>query len=340
MADDISQKFSSLMAEIRRGPKQPVYLLHGQEGYFIDRLAEAFEQVIPEEMRSFNLYTLYAPETDAETIIRACRSFPMMGDKQIVILKEAQAVRADIINKLHTYVSSPSPTTVLVICFRGAEAKGKDLLAAVKKGGYTNFESKKLYESNLPSLIESIVREKGLSIDPKGKAMLSDYIGTDASRLYGEIQKLAMILPPNSCVTPEVIENNIGISKDYNNFELCDALSVRNGAKALTIVSYFRSNPKNNPTVMTVSALFDFFAGLLCCHWGRNMSPTDKMRMLGAKSSFQMKRYDTGVKYYSPTSVLNIISALRDFDRKSKGLGSRQNEYDLLYDLALRILYS
>ncbi|MBD5308164.1 MAG: DNA polymerase III subunit delta [Paramuribaculum sp.] len=328
------------MAEIRRGPKKPVYLLHGQEGYFIDRLAEAFEQTVPDDMKSFNLYTFYAPETDPETIIRACKSFPMMGERQIVIVKEAQAVRADQINKLHTYVSNPSSTTVLVICFRGSEAKGKDLLAAVRKGGYVNFESKKIYESNLPRLIESIVREQGLNIEAKGISMLADFIGTDASRLYGEIQKLAMILQPNSLITPEVIENNIGISKDYNNFELCDALSTRNGNRALTIISYFRSNPKNNPTVLTVAALFDYFAGLLCCHWGRGMSPADKMKMLGAKSSFQMKRYDNGVRTYSPTSVLKIISDLRDFDRKSKGVGSRQNEYDLLYTLILKILYS
>lgn len=339
MAEDSSLKFSSLMADIRRGPSQPVYLLHGQEGYFIDRLAEAFEQSIPEELRPFNLYNLYAPETDIDTVIRACRSFPMMGERQVVILKEAQAVRADSINRLHTYVSNPSPTTTLVICFRGSEAKGKELLAAIRKGGYPNFEAKKLYESNLPSLIDSIVKEQGMTIDQKGRSMLADFIGTDAARLYGEISKLAMILPPGASITPESIERNVGISKDYNNFELCDALATRNGAKALTIISYFRSNPKNNPTVMTTSALFDFFAGLLCCHWGRNLSPADRMKMVGARSSFQMKRYDTGMRYYNPSSVINIISALRDFDRKSKGQGSRMNEYDLLTDLILRILY-
>ena len=299
MAANNTLTYASLMAEIKRGPKYPVYLLHGQEGYFIDRLAEAFEMLVPDEMKAFNLYTLYAPETEPDTIIRACRSFPMMGERQVVILKEAQAARADVINRLHTYVSNPSPTTVLVICFRGAEAKGKDLLAAIRKGGYPNFESKKIYESGLPALISGLVKENNLTIEAKGQAMLADYIGTDVSRLYGEIKKLALILPPGSMITPEVIERNIGISKDYNNFELCDALATRNGEKALRIIHYFRSNPKNNPTVMTLSALFDFFAGLLCCHWGRSMSPSDRMKMLGVKSSFQMKRYDLGVRAYA-----------------------------------------
>ncbi len=329
--------FPVLRAQIKKRNFQPVYLLHGEEGYYIDELVKDFEEIIPEEERDFNLYTLYAPESGVETVMDVCRQYPMMFEYQVVILKEAQAIRADALNKLHNYVSQPTPTTILVIVCRGAQAKGKELLAAVKKNGVI-FESKKLNERNILPVISDLIREKNLNVEDKALSMLRDYIGTDLSRLYNEIGKLALILGPGAMITPEAIERNIGVSKDYNNFELIDAINTRNAAKVFTIVEYFRNNPKNNPTVMTVSSIFNQFSNLLIYHYTRDKSQSGYMDALGLKNAWHLRGYEIAARNYNVRQTIEIISAIREFDTKSKGVGSRQNEYDLLKDLAFHIL--
>lgn len=329
--------FPALRAQIKKRNFQPVYLLHGEEGYYIDELVKDFEEIIPEEERDFNLYTLYAPESGVETVMDVCRQYPMMSEYQVVILKEAQAIRADALNKLHNYVSQPTPTTILVIVCRGAQAKGKELLAAVKKNGVI-FESKKLNERNILPVISDLIREKNLNVEDKALSMLRDYIGTDLSRLYNEIGKLALILGPGAMITPEAIERNIGVSKDYNNFELIDAINTRNAAKVFTIVEYFRNNPKNNPTVMTVSSIFNQFSNLLIYHYTRDKSQSGYMDALGLKNAWHLRGYEIAARNYNVRQTIEIISAIREFDTKSKGVGSRQNEYDLLKDLAFHIL--
>lgn len=315
----------------------PVYLLHGEEGYYIDELVKDFEALVPEEERDFNLYTLYAPESGVETVMDVCHRYPMMAERQVVIVKEAQAIRADQLNKLHSYVERPNPTTVLVISCRGAQAKGKELLAALKKNGAI-FESKRLNERNIVPVINDLIKEKGLNVDPKALAMLRDYIGADLSRLYNEIGKLALILGKGAMVTPEAIERNIGISKDYNNFELVDAIVSRNAAKAFAIVEYFRNNPKNNPTVMTVSSLFNQFSNLLIYHYTRDKTQAGYMDALGLRNAWGLRVYETASRSYNVRQTIEIISAIREFDTRSKGIGSRQNEYDLLKDLIFHIL--
>lgn len=315
----------------------PVYLLHGEEGYYIDELVKDFEALVPEEERDFNLYTLYAPESGVETVMDVCHRYPMMAERQVVIVKEAQAIRADQLNKLHSYVERPNPTTVLVISCRGAQAKGKELLAALKKNGAI-FESKRLNERNIVPVINDLIKEKGLNVDPKALAMLRDYIGADLSRLYNEIGKLALILGKGAMVTPEAIERNIGISKDYNNFELVDAIVSRNAAKAFAIVEYFRNNPKNNPTVMTVSSLFNQFSNLLIYHYTRDKTQAGYMDALGLRNAWGLRVYEAASRAYNVRQTIEIISAIREFDTRSKGIGSRQNEYDLLKDLIFHIL--
>lgn len=330
--------FSELKRQLAAHVKlAPVYLLHGEEGYYIDELVKDFEALVPEEERDFNLYVLYAPESGVETVMDVCHRYPMMAQRQVVIVKEAQAVRADQLNKLHSYVERPNETTVLVISCRGAQAKGKELLAAVKKNGVI-FESKRLSERNVVPVINDLIKEKGLNVDPKALAMLRDYIGADLSRLYNEIGKLALILGPGAMVTPEAIERNIGVSKDYNNFELVDAIVSRNPAKAFAIVEYFRNNPKNNPMVMTVSSLFNQFSNLLIYHYTRDKSQSGYMDALGMRNAWGLRVYEVASRNYNVRQTIEIISAIREFDARSKGIGSRQNEYDLLKDLIYRIL--
>ncbi len=330
--------YASLRQSIKNRRLAPMYLLHGEEGYYIDELAKLFESLIPEQERDFNLYVMYGPETEPDRVIEACRRYPMMADFQVVILKEAQAMRSDALNKLASYAAGPNKSTVLVICCRGAQAKAKDLISRMRTNGGIIFESPKLKENTIAPLIEGLIKEKGLNIEAKGLTMLRDYIGLDLSRMYNEIEKLALILGPGSMVTPESIERNIGISKDYNNFELIDAIASRNAEKVFRITGYFRSNPKNNPTVMTVSTLFNYFANLLTAQFTKDKSPASLMNALGLRWQSQLKGYEIGLRNYNAYQSIEIISAIRAFDAMSKGVGSRQPEFDLLHDLMFRIL--
>ncbi len=333
-----SPNFSDLLRQIRQGRLHPVYIIHGEEGFFTDELVKAFESVIPEGERDFNFSVFYAPEVKAETIIGACRRYPMMSDRQLVLVKEAQAARADEINKLHAYVATATPTTVLVICFRGDKAKGKDLLAAAKKHNAVVFESKKPVGRNVDTLITNLVRSKGLNIEPKGLAMLCDYLGTDVSKIYNEINKLAMVLGQGAMVTPECIEVNIGVSKDFNDFELVDAIAARDSAKVFRILAYFRRNPKYCPTARTASNIFSYFAQLLTAQFTRDKSPSSLMAALGLKWDKQLTRFTMGMRNYNAYQTIEIIASIRTFDANIKGVGSRQNEYDLLHALLFRIL--
>ena len=330
--------FESLKSQLAKRQYAPVYLLHGEEGYYIDALVKIFEQILPPEERDFNMYTMYAPEVSADTVMDTCRRYPMMSEYQVVILKEAQAIRPDQLNRLHLYASQPSPTTILVICCRGAVAKAKNLIEEIKKNNGVVFLSEKIKEKNALNFISSYIKLKKLNAELKALEMLRDYIGTDLSRLYNEIDKLALILGENAMITPESIERNIGVSKDYNNFELVDALAQKDSLKAYKIIEYFRSNPKNNPSVLTIAAIFNYFSNLLTLYFSKDKSEPTLMAMVGAKWPIQFAKYKAGLKNYNAFQAIEIIAAIREFDAKSKGIDSRQNEHDLMKDLIFHIL--
>lgn len=332
-----SPTFDELRRDIKKGSLAPVYILHGKEGYFTDLIVKDFENLLPPEDREFNQYVLYAPQTPVAEIIEVCSRFPMMADRQMVIVKEAQAARADQINKLAAYAQNPSATTVLVVVFRGDDAKGKDLIAAVKKKGVI-FESKKVKDWQLPNLIQTYVKTKSMNIDGKSLQMLADYIGTDMSRLYNEIDKLSLILGAGATITPASIERNIGISKDFNNFELVDALAAKDGAKVFRIVSYFANNPKGNPLPVTTTVLYNFYSDLLIGFYAADKSDQGLMNELGLKYPMQLKKFKTAMRTYNAYQTIEAIWALRQFDNRSKGNGSRQNEHQLFHDLMFHLL--
>lgn len=329
--------FETLKKQISNGQLSPVYLLHGKEGYFTDALVKAFEQVIPEEDKEFNQYILYAPQVEPGQVMDLCRHYPMMSDRQIVILKEAQAVRADVINKLHKYVNNPSPTTVLVIVFRGEDAAGKDLIAAVKKKGVI-FESKEIKQGYVGQYINSYVKQIGMRIDVKAVEMLKEFIGTSVSKIYNEIDKLHTILGDKATITPEAVERNVGISKDYNIFELVDALSVKNALKAMRITEYYAANPKANPTPKLIPSIFSFFSDLLVAIYTPDKTNDGLMKALGLKNEWQLRKFRDGMRFYNAFQLIEIIWAIRKFDAYSKGNGSRQDEYSLFRELIYHIL--
>lgn len=316
----------------------PLYLLHGEEGYFIDELVKRFENLLPDDDKVFNQYILFAPQTAMEEVIDICRRYPMMSDRQLVILKECQSVRAEQLDKLAKYIAQPNDSTTLVICSRGATAKGKEMMAALRKAGATVFESKKIPEWNLDGHIKNHINSRGLNVQPKALAMLKEFIGADLSRLYNELDKLIGILGPGATVTPESVERHIGVSKDYNVFELVDALAVKDSARARRIAAYFRANPKAVPSVMLAASLWGFFSDLMVVFSEPDKSDHNLQQALGLKSTFPLKRLNAARKYYNAWQVIEVLRAIRQYDAQVKGIGSRRPEHDLLDELIFRIL--
>ncbi len=338
MAAAPAPTYESIVKSLADKRFAPVYLLHGEEGYYIDELARRFEDILTDDEKAFNLYVVHAPDTEPARIIDLCRRLPMMAERQVVILKEAQAIRADQLNKLASYVAAPAPGTILVICCRGTTAKGKDLLPALKKGGSVIFESKKVAEYNAPALIGNYIKSKGLSAGQKALQMLVDFIGTDLSRLFNEIDKLATLLPERAEVTPEVIERHIGVSREYNSFELVDAIAARDAARTFRIIAYFRANPKAVPLVMAAASVFNFFADLLQAYYAPDRSDAGITTELKLRNQFALRRIKLGMSRYTAAQVVEIISAIRAYDVASKGVGSRQTDQQLFYDLMYHIL--
>lgn len=338
MAATSSPSFAQIHSDIKSRKMAPVYIIHGEESFYTDRLVEEFENLVPKEERDFNLFQLYGPECDAETVTQTCRRYPMMADRLVVILKEAQSARANVLDAIGPYVANPNPSTVLVICFRGQKAKGAKLLAAARASKAVVFESKRIYENALPAAVTAMVKELGLNIEPQTAAVLADHIGLDLSKVYNEVKKLAMILGKGAMITPQAIELHVGISREFNNFELVDAIAARDVKKTYTIINYFRANPKSNPAVLTSTALFSFFSNLLAVQFTRDKSQHSLMETLGIKYPRQLDRYLLAMKNYNAYHSIEIIQELRRFDARSKGIGSRQNEHDLLQELVFHIL--
>lgn len=334
-----SPSFKDIKSQIASGNLAPIYVCHGAEGYYVDELVKSFEGVIPESERDFNLYVLYATQVTPDIVRETCLRYPMMAERQVVILKEAQSAKAAFIDALASYAEHPSPQTVLVVAGRGEKVTGAKFLKAVRASKGVIFESPKLYESQVGPMIDLMVREAGLTIDSKARSLLIEHIGADLSRMVNEVGKLRTALPGGGAVTPQVIEKLIGVNKDYNNWELVDAVVARDSAKAYRIAEYFRSNPKPNPAIMSGIALFGFFAKLLMAMYAPERTESGIAAAIGSRpGSPEMRRIASGMRNYNAWQTINAISACRRFDVRAKGIGSRANEYDLLRELLFTIL--
>lgn len=333
--------FKDIRQQLRSGNAAPIYVVHGEEAYYIDELVKDFEALVPDDEKDFNLYILYGPQVSPDVVIDACLRYPMMAERQVVIVKELQAVgrKADFLNALVEYAKRPNPQTVLVIVGRGAMLTGAPFMNAVKGSKGVIFNSQKLWESQIGPKIEELAAEAGLSIDAKAKAMLIDFIGADLSRIVNEVRKLTLVLPKGAAITPQVVEKLIGVSKDYNNFELVDAIARRDSAKCYRIIEYFRKNPKPNPAIVTGATLFNFFAKALLGKYAPDSSEPSIAGAIGSRSgSADVRRVMTALRMYNARQIINAITACRTFDVKAKGIGSRLDEYDLLRELIFVIL--
>ncbi|MEH6764941.1 MAG: DNA polymerase III subunit delta [Aequorivita antarctica] len=328
-------KVKSIINDIKNGNTKPIYFLMGEEPYYIDGISKYIEEnVLSEEEKGFNQMVLYGRDVTVEDIISNAKRYPMMAEKQVLIVKEAQDLSRTIEN-LVSYADNPQPTTILVLCYKYKTLdKRKKLAKTVAKTGVL-FESKKLYDNQVPEWIKRVLSGKGFTITPKAAQMLVEFLGNDLSKVNNELEKLQLILKPGDQITPQIIEENIGISKDFNNFELQNAIGEKDIKKAFAIIQYFSQNPKNNPLVMTVSLLYSFFSKLLKYHALSNKG--DAAKALGVHPFF-IKDYQTATRNYPMKKVSAIISAIREIDMKSKGVGAANlPQGDLLKELLVKI---
>ncbi|RAJ11865.1 DNA polymerase III delta subunit [Olleya aquimaris] len=310
----------------------------GEEAYYIDKISDFIEDtVLTEEERGFNQMVLYGRDVSIEDIVSNAKRFPMMAERQVVIVKEAQDL-ARTIDQLADYAKNPQPSTVLVLCYKYKSIdKRKAVYKTIKKTGYV-YESKKLYDNQVPDWIRRVLSPKGYSITPKAAQMLVEFLGTDLSKISNELEKLQIVLPKDTQITPDHIEENIGISKDYNNFELRKAIGTKNTAQAFKIVHYFADNPKDNPMVVTVSLLFNFFSQLLHLHGMSDKNPRNVASALRVNPYF-VNEYLDAARNYPMRKVSQVIATLREFDVKSKGVNSNAvPQGDLLKELLVKIM--
>ncbi|WP_299122626.1 DNA polymerase III subunit delta [uncultured Winogradskyella sp.] len=333
--EDVKQ----LVATIKKGDLKPIYFLMGEEAYYIDKISDFIEDnVLAEAEKGFNQMVLYGRDVSIDDIVSNAKRYPMMAERQVVIVKEAQDLSRTI-EKLAKYAENPQPTTVLVVNYKYKKLdKRKALYKTINKSGGLVFESKKLYENQVPDWIRRVLKGQGYDISPKAAQMLTEFLGTDLSKVNNELNKLKIVLPKGTQITPEHIEENIGISKDYNNFELRKAVGERNVVKAHKIAKYFADNPKDNPMVVTVSLLFGFFSQLLHLHGLHDKSPRSVASAIKVNPYF-VNEYLTAARNYPMKKVSSVIALLREFDVKSKGVGSNAvPQGDLLKELLVRIL--
>jgi DNA polymerase-3 subunit delta len=327
-----------IVNDIRKGTIKPIYFLFGEEGYFIDKISDFIaNKILTEEEKGFNQMVLYGKDVTIDDIVGNAKRYPMMAEHQVVIVKEAQHLSRNI-EKLVTYANNPQLTTVLVICYKYKKLdKRKGLYKSIKKTGVV-FESKKLYENQVSDWLRKNLLSSGYSISHKAAVLLVEYLGTDLSRINNELEKLKLALPENSEITPKDIEEHIGISKDYNNFELKKAIGERNVIKATKIITYFAQNPKDNPFVLTVTLLHSFFSQLLQYHGLKDHSPKNVASALRINPYF-VGEYQTAAKNYPMKKVSAIISYLREMDLKGKGVGATNVQpSDLLKELLVKII--
>ncbi|NIK93203.1 DNA polymerase III subunit delta [Mangrovimonas sp. CR14] len=331
--DEVKQ----IVADIKARKFKPIYLLMGEEPYYIDRISELLEkEVLNEDEKGFNQMTLYGRDVSIDEIVGHAKRFPMMAEYQVVVIKEAQDLSRTIEN-LVSYVKQPQPSTILVLNYKYKTLdKRKSLYKEIKKVGLV-FDSKKLYDNQIPDWIKRVLSGQGYTITPKAAMMLSEFLGTDLSKISNELNKLQVILPKGTQITPEHIEENIGISKDYNNFELHKAIGERDENKAYRIVKYFGDNPKDNPLVLTIGFLYTYFSKLLHLHGLNDKSSRSVAAALKINPYFAGE-YITASKNYPMRKVSTIVATLREFDVKSKGVGANSlSQKDILNELLVKI---
>ncbi|MDX5326504.1 MAG: DNA polymerase III subunit delta [Bacteroidota bacterium] len=330
--------FEELEKELKARQFRPLYWFAGEESFFIDRLVDIIEKTaLNEAERSFNQTILYGKDTDVGTVIASAKRYPMMAPHNVVIVKEAQQLKK--IEELNAYAENPLDSTILVLASKHKAPDKRTKFYKTVNSKHVFFESKRLYDNQVPGWIEKQLRLLHYKVSPKSVALLAEHVGSDLSKLYNEIEKLRIIVPEGGDITAEVIEKNVGISKDYNNFELTKALSQRDVVRSNEIIRYFAQNPKDHPLTVTIFTLYGFFSKLLILH---TLNSTDQ-KVIASKlkvNPFFIREYQTAARNYSLQKVVRIIGYLRECDIRSKGIDNYgTSDADLMKELMFKILH-
>ena len=342
MAEAKNVTFDSIMRDLKARKYSPVYYLMGDEPYYIDKIADYIaEHVLQPEERDFNQTILFGSDVSASLIADTARRYPMMSEYQVVIVKEAQNVKNT--EALEKYFKAPMNSTILVMCHKNGTVDGrkKEYMKAILSAGVL-FESKKLRDRDLPAFIENYLKARHVSIDPKSTQMIADNIGADLSRLTGELDKVILSLSEQDRrVTPQIVEDQIGVSKEFNGFELRDAIVNRNVFKANQIIKYFDENPKAGSIYSFLPMLFNYFQNLMIAYYApNNKSQEGVAEWLEMRSPWAAKDYMTGMRNYTAMKVMQIISKIREIDAKSKGLDNPNTPPgELMKELIFYILH-
>jgi DNA polymerase-3 subunit delta len=331
--------FEEIMSDLKNRIYKPVYFLAGDEPYYIDFITNYIEEkILPEAEKSFNQMILYGEDTSMATIIETSRRFPIMSNHQVVIVKEAQTLNR--IDDLAIYIEKPLLSTILVFNYKYKVLDKRTKLYKLIDGNAVYFESNRLRDYQVPQWIERYLMVKGIKTEPNASAMLTEYLGTDLHKIVNELDKLLITLPAGKpVITTELIEKNIGISKDFNNFELQKAVGEKNIFKANMIVHYFANNPRDNPINLTIASLFSYFSKLLIYHYLTDKSKNNVASVLKVNPYF-VRDYEISAGKYNVKKTVQIINLLRTYDMKSKGYGDLSSTPgDLLKELVYKILH-
>ncbi len=333
--------YESILSDLSEGKFAPLYILMGEESYFIDKITDFIAQnALREEERDFNQTVCFGSDVSAAAVADMARRYPMMAERQVVIVKEAQNIKQW--DQLEQYFEKPQPTTVLVIAYKNGTIDGrKKILTKAQNAGAVIFESKKLYERDLPVFMVDYLKRHQATIDHKSCQMIAEHIGSDLSRLTSELDKVCLSMPEDSRhITPEVVEEQIGVSKDFNGFEFRSAIANRDILKANQILKYFDSNPKSGGPFMLIPLLFNFFQNLMLAHYAPQKTDSGVAQFLDLRSAWGAKEYMIGLRNYSGMKTMQIIQKIRETDAKSKGLDNPNTPVgDLMKELVFFILH-
>lgn len=326
-----------IIAEWQKKVFKPVYWLEGEEEYFIDKVINYAEHnLLPENEASFNLSIFYGRDASWTDIINACRRYPMFADRQVVLLKEAQQMRD--IEKLESYVENPLLSTVFVVSYKNKKVDGRTKFAKTLKEKGVLISTKKIYDSQLPEWIQELAESKGLTASAKAVALLADHIGNDLTRIENEIEKISVNLGKRKSITEEDIEEFVGVSKEFNVFELQSALAKKDLAKAIRIIQYFEANPKAAPIQLVLPSLYGFFSKVFMVH-GANTTDEKAIATAIGVNPFFSKDYIQAAKLYGYEEVEKVLLLLHNYNLKSVGVNSAGVEDgSLLKEMATKII--
>jgi DNA polymerase-3 subunit delta len=330
---------NQILKDLKNKVYHPVYFLTGEETYYIDLISDYIEDnILDEAEKDFNQSVLYGKESDLVTIISEAKRYPMMANHNVVIIKEAQHLSKEI-DKLEAYLENPTPTTILVFCYKYKKIDGRKKFGKELKKKAVFLETKKLYDNQVSDWITTYLKKKNYTITPQAALLIAEFLGTDLSKVVNELEKLTINVPEGNEITPDTVEKNIGISKDFNNFELNKALGSKDVLKANKIIYHFSKNEKDHPLVVTIGLMYSFFTNILKFHYTKDKSRNNVASILRISPYF-VGEYEAAARKYDIKKSVKIIEYLRDYDLKSKGVNNASSSNsELLKELIFKILH-